>query len=105
MKLEQKVMNVGTRPDFGVRAEHMQMFGMPNQWSLMGMMTIPIVPWSSKMYSSEVKSMGLQIQSMELEKILFSRSNFSVIYIYRSAGEVVYNHTFTASAVILEGSV
>ena len=69
MKLEQKVMNVGTRPDFGVRAEHMQMFGMPNQWSLMGMMTIPIVPWSSKMYNSENKSMGFQIQSMEQEKL------------------------------------
>jgi cobalt-zinc-cadmium efflux system outer membrane protein len=27
----------------------------------MGMMTIPIVPWSSKMYSSETKSMGFQI--------------------------------------------
>lgn len=68
MKLEQKVMKVGVRPDFGVRAQHMQMFGMPSQWSVMGMMTIPIVPWSSKMYSSEVKSMGFQIQSMELEK-------------------------------------
>lgn len=68
MKLEQKVMKVGVRPDFGVRAEHMQMLGMPSQWSIMGMMTIPIVPWSSKMYSSEVKSMGFQIQSMELEK-------------------------------------
>ena len=68
MKLEQKVMKVAVRPDFGVRAEHMQMLGMPSQWSIMGMMTIPIVPWSSKMYSSEVKSMGFQIQSMELEK-------------------------------------
>ena len=68
MKLEQKVMKVGVRPDFGVRAEHVQMFGMPSQWSIMGMMTIPIAPWSSKMYSSEVKSMGFQIQSMELEK-------------------------------------
>jgi outer membrane protein TolC len=68
MALEQKVMNVGTRPEFGVRAEHMQMFGMPNQWSVMGMMTIPIVPWSSKMYTSEAKSIGYQIQSMELEK-------------------------------------
>lgn len=68
MKLEQKVMKVGVRPDFGVRAQHMQMLGMPSQWSIMGMMTIPIVPWSSKMYSSEVKSMGFQIQSMELEK-------------------------------------
>ena len=68
MQLEQQVMKIGNRPDFGVRAEHMQMFGMPNQWSVMGMMTIPIAPWSSKMYTSETKSMGFQIQSMDLEK-------------------------------------
>jgi len=69
MKLEQKVMKIGNRPDFGVRVEHMQMFGMPNQWSVMGMMTIPIVPWSAKMYNSENKSIGFQIQSMEQEKL------------------------------------
>lgn len=68
MQFEQKVMKIGNRPDFGVRAEHAQMFGMPNQWSVMGMMTIPIVPWSSKMYSSETKSLGFQIQAMEQEK-------------------------------------
>lgn len=68
MKLEQKIMKTGIRPDFGVKAEHAQMFGMPDQWSIMGMMTIPIVPWSSKMYSSETKSLGFQIQSMEFEK-------------------------------------
>ncbi len=68
MKLEQKVMKTSLRPDFGIRAEHAQMFGMPSQWSVMGMITIPIVPWSSKMYSSEVKSIGFQIQSMEREK-------------------------------------
>ncbi len=68
MQLEQKVMKIGNRPDFGVRAEHAQMFGMPNQWSVMGMMTIPIVSWSSKMYSSETKSVGFQIQAMEQEK-------------------------------------
>lgn len=68
MQLEQKAMKVGNRPDFGIRGEHMQMFGMPNQWSVMGMITIPIVPWSSKMYNSETKSIGFQIQSMEQEK-------------------------------------
>lgn len=68
MKLEQRVMKIDVRPDFGIRAEHMQMFGMPNQWSVMGMMTIPIVPWASKMYSSETKNIGFQIQSMEQEK-------------------------------------
>lgn len=68
MKLEQRVMRIGVRPDFGVRAEHMQMFGMPNQWSVMGMMTLPIVPWASKMYRSETKSIGFQIQAMQQEK-------------------------------------
>lgn len=68
MQLEQNVMRIGNRPDFGIKAEHMQMFGMPNQWSVMGMMTIPIVPWSSSMYRSETKSLGFQIQAMELKK-------------------------------------
>ncbi|GIV26419.1 MAG: hypothetical protein KatS3mg027_0233 [Bacteroidia bacterium] len=69
MKLEQRLMKIGVRPDFGVRTEHMQMFGMPNQWSVMGMITIPIMPWSSKMYNSETKSIGFKIQSMEQEKL------------------------------------
>ena len=68
MQLEQHVMQTGNKPDFGIRAEHMYMFGMHNQWSVMGMITIPIVPWSSKMYSSESKSIGFQIQAMELER-------------------------------------
>lgn len=68
MRLEQNVMKIGNRPDFGIRAEHMQMFGMPNQWSVMGMVTIPIVPWSASMYRSEAKSLGFQIQAMELKK-------------------------------------
>jgi outer membrane protein, heavy metal efflux system len=32
------------------------------------MITLPIVPWSSKMYSSEVRSIDFRVQSMELEK-------------------------------------
>lgn len=68
MKMEQKLMQAGNRPDFGIRGEHAQMFGMPNQWSIMGMITIPVVPWSSNMYTSETKSIGFQVQSMEKEK-------------------------------------
>lgn len=68
MQLEQNLMKVGNRSDFGIRAEHMQMFGMPNQWSVMGMITIPIVPWSSKMYKAETNAMGYQIQAMEQGK-------------------------------------
>ncbi len=68
MKLEQKVMNTGAKPDLGVRVEHMYMFGMPDQWSAMGMITIPIVPWASKMYKTESEAIGYQILAMEQEK-------------------------------------
>lgn len=68
MVLNKELMDAQRKPEFGIRFSHMQMFGMPNQYSLMGMMTIPIVPWSSQMYKSEVKSMGLEIESMRKEK-------------------------------------
>lgn len=68
MQLNKDYMYSLRKPDFGVRVDHMQMFGMPNQYSVMGMITIPIVPWSAKMYKSEVKSMGFEIQSMTQEK-------------------------------------
>lgn len=66
MRLEQQLMRNGTRPDFGVKAEHMQMLGMPSQWSVMGMLSLP-VPWSTKMYKAEVKSIDFQIQAMEYD--------------------------------------
>ncbi|MCQ6961064.1 TolC family protein [Mucilaginibacter aquariorum] len=68
MTLNKKYMSTSSRPDFGFKVQHMQMFGMPNQFSLMGMVTIPIVPWASKMYRSEVKSMEYEISSMQKEK-------------------------------------
>lgn len=68
MQLNKDYMYSLRKPDFGVRIDHMQMFGMPNQYSIMGMMTIPIAPWSAKMYKSEVKSMDFEIQAMTQER-------------------------------------
>lgn len=68
MKFNQRWAATGSKPDFGIQFSHGQMFGMPKQFSIMGMMTIPIVPWSSKMYKSEVKSMGFEIEAMQKEK-------------------------------------
>ena len=68
MELNRSWMATGSKPDFGLRVSHMKMFGMPNQFSIMGMVTIPIVPWSSKMYKTEVQSMTYEIQAMNLEK-------------------------------------
>ena len=68
MRLNQKYMSSAKKPDFGLKVSHAQMFGMPNEFSVMGMVTIPIVPWSSKMYKSDVKSMGFEIEAMQKEK-------------------------------------
>ena len=65
MRLNKKLAATASRPDFGIQVSHGQMFGMGNQFSIMGMMTLPIFSWSSKMYKSEVKSMSYEIEAMQ----------------------------------------
>ncbi len=68
MELNREWMATGRKPDFGLRVSHMTMLGMPDQFSVMGMITIPIAPWSSKMYKTEVQSMTHEIQAMSHER-------------------------------------
>ena len=68
MELNREWMATGKKPDFGLRVSHMNMLGMPDQFSVMGMITIPIAPWSSKMYKTEVQSMTYEIQAMSRER-------------------------------------
>ena len=56
-------------PDFGIRYDHMNTFGMPpNQFTVMGMITVPIAPWSSKMYKANVKGLDFEIASMQKQQ-------------------------------------
>jgi outer membrane protein, heavy metal efflux system len=70
MRLNQQLQRMNAKPDFRIRFEHMiqRDKAMPNQFSAMAMVTIPIAPWSSKMYRSEVKGMQYEIQAMERER-------------------------------------
>ncbi|MEJ5962989.1 TolC family protein [Pedobacter immunditicola] len=68
MRSNQRLAATSSKPDFGIQISHGQMFGMPNQFSIMGMITFPIVPWSSRMYKSEVRSMNFDIEAMENER-------------------------------------
>lgn len=61
------------KPDFRVRFDHMQPFSgtksmMPTQFTLMGMISIPIVPWASRMYKAEIKGMTADIDAMRYER-------------------------------------
>lgn len=52
-------------PDFGIKYDHMIAFGsQPQQFSLMAMMTIPIAPWSAKMYKSSVAGLNYEIEAI-----------------------------------------
>lgn len=63
-------MRQQAKPDFRVRFDHMSNYSamMPRQFTIMGMLSIPIVPWSSKMYKSEIRSMNFEREAMRNQK-------------------------------------
>jgi outer membrane protein TolC len=66
MRLNQRLQRFQAKPDFKIKFDHMQPIGnMPTQFSAMAMVSIPIAPWSSKMYKSEVKGMQYDIEAMK----------------------------------------
>jgi outer membrane protein TolC len=66
MRLNQELQRVQAKPDFKIRFDHMQPIGdMPTQFTAMAMVSIPIAPWSSKMYKSEIKGMHYDIEAMK----------------------------------------
>lgn len=65
MQLNQQLQRNQAKPDFKIRFDHMQPLGnMPTLFTAMAMVSIPIAPWSSKMYKSEVKGMQYDIEAM-----------------------------------------
>lgn len=70
MRFNQALESNQSKPDFTVNYNYMipRGSGMPSQYMLLGMVTIPFAPWSSKMYKANVKGMGSQIEAMKRER-------------------------------------
>ncbi|WP_345234910.1 TolC family protein [Olivibacter ginsenosidimutans] len=70
MRLGIESMKRERKPDFKIRFDHMSPLGnmMPNAYSVMGMVSIPIAPWSSSMYKNETKAMQLELDAMQQER-------------------------------------
>jgi outer membrane protein TolC len=70
MRLNQVLENYQSKPDFNLSFNHMIARGseMPNQFMLLGMVSIPIAPWSSKTYKANVQGMGKEIDAMKNER-------------------------------------
>ncbi|MBW4362149.1 TolC family protein [Flavobacterium taihuense] len=63
-----EVEKAGTRPEFGVKYDHMFAFGnQPQQFSLMGMVTIPMA-WSTKMNKANMESYRIKNESLDWQK-------------------------------------
>lgn len=75
-------MELERKPEFRIRFDHMSPLGgmMPHAFSIMGMVSIPIAPWSSGMYKSEIRSMRSTIRSMELERGAMLQESMGRIY-------------------------
>ena len=72
LKTKQNYEYSKRRPDFGVKYDHMLAFGtQPQQFSLMAMVSIPIVPWSSKMYKSNVAGLDFEIEATKIKQLSF----------------------------------
>jgi len=68
-KYKQQYERSKLKPDFSIQYGHMFSFGNnANLFTLMGMASIPIAPWSSKMYKSTVMGLHYEIQGYQKQK-------------------------------------
>ncbi len=82
MQLNIEAMKKQSRPDFRLRFDHMSPLTkmMPKAFSVMGMVSIPIAPWSSTMYKSEAKGMTYEIAAMNKEKAAMLQETQGMLY-------------------------
>jgi outer membrane protein TolC len=67
--LQQQVERAKLKPEFGLRFDHMFGFGgLPMQYSLMGMVKLPMAKWSSRASKANVESLGWEAESLSQEK-------------------------------------
>jgi len=82
MQLNIEAMKLERKPTFKIQFDHMSPLSgmMPQAYSVMGMMSIPIVPWSKKMYTSEIKAMQYNISAMQKERGAMLQETQGMLY-------------------------
>ena len=82
MQLNIEAMKLDRKPTFKIQFDHMSPLSamMPQAYSVMGMVSIPIAPWSKKMYTSEIKSMQYNINAMEKERAAMLQETQGMLY-------------------------
>lgn len=85
MKLKQSLTYLNALPNYGIRIGNFTRFGgRSDAFAIMGTMSIPIAPWYSKGYKSEINSMGYEIKAMEQSKQNMLKMAKQMIALYLS---------------------
>jgi outer membrane protein TolC len=83
IRLQQEYEKSKRLPEFGISLTHMQALSdFPNQFSAMGMISIPIVPWASKEYKSKIKGLENEASAIRyLQQSLINESTGAIVSI------------------------
>lgn len=67
--LEQDLERKRLKPEFGIRYEHMIGFGgLPQQYTVMGMVRLPFARWSARMSKANIQSLKWKAESLNSQK-------------------------------------
>lgn len=79
--LQQEVERAKLKPEFGVRFDHMFGFGgLPMQYSIMGMVKLPMAKWSSKTSKANVESLRWKVESLNQQRLTMINEATGVAY-------------------------
>ena len=87
--LKQETEKQSLKPQFGIRYDHMFGFGgLPMQYSLMGMMKIPLARWSSKMNKANIESLKWKANALQSQKEMMVNEYSGMAYSMRNEIEL-----------------
>jgi len=83
--LKQETERQSLKPQFGVRYEHMFGFGgLPMQYTLMGMLKLPLTNWSSKMNKANIESLKWKANALQSQKEMLVNEYSGMAYSMRN---------------------
>jgi outer membrane protein TolC len=87
--LKQETEKQSLKPQFGIRYEHMFGFGgLPMQFSLMGMVKLPLTKWSSKMNKANMESLKWKASALQSQKEMMLNEYSGMAYGMRNELEL-----------------
>ena len=87
--LKQETERQSLKPQFGIRYDHMFGFGgLPMQYTIMGMVKIPMAKWSSKMNKANIESLKWKADALQSQKKMLLNEYSGMAYAMRNEIEL-----------------